>query len=52
LRRLLEEEPNLTIEEAALAASSWQLWGGCAHEEAFSTLSTMAERTSRAPPGL
>jgi hypothetical protein len=26
LRRLLEEDANLMIEEAALAASAWQLW--------------------------
>jgi hypothetical protein len=47
LLRLLEEDENLTIEEAALAASALSALGGRAHEEAASTLSAIAERASR-----
>ena len=47
LRRLLEEDEHLTIEEAALAASALAGLGGRGHEEAFSTLSALAERATR-----
>jgi hypothetical protein len=47
LLRLLEEDENLTIEEAVLAASALAALGGRGHEEAFSTLSAMAERATR-----
>jgi hypothetical protein len=50
LRRLLEEDPNLSIEEAALAASALASLGGRAHDEAFSTLSALAERATRQRP--
>jgi ribosomal protein S7 len=44
LRRLLEEDQNLTIEEdASLAASALAALGGRAHAEALSTLSALAE---------
>jgi hypothetical protein len=39
LLRLLEEDENLTIEEAVLAASALAALGGRGHEETFSTLS-------------
>jgi hypothetical protein len=38
---------NLTIEEAALAASALAALGGRGHEQAVSTLAAMAERASR-----
>jgi hypothetical protein len=41
LRRLLEEDENLTVEEAALAAL-----GGRTHHEALSTLSALAEQAT------
>jgi hypothetical protein len=44
LRRLLEEDENLTIEDASLAASALAALGGRAHAEALSTLSALAER--------
>jgi hypothetical protein len=47
LCRLLEEDENLTVEEAALAASALAALGGRAHEEAVSTLSAVAERATR-----
>jgi hypothetical protein len=47
LQRLLEEDENLTIEEAMLAASALGALGGRAHEEAFSTLSALAKRAMR-----
>jgi len=48
LLRLLEEDPHVTIDEAALAASSLAALTGVAHEEATLTLRVMAERaTSR-----
>jgi hypothetical protein len=47
LLRLLEEDENLTIEEAALAASALAALGGRGHEEAFSTLSALAAKTIR-----
>jgi hypothetical protein len=49
LLRLLEEDENLTIEEAVLATSALAALGGRGHEEAFSTLSGMAERATRRP---
>jgi hypothetical protein len=47
LLRLLEEDEHLTIEEAVLAASALAALGGRGHEEAFSTLSALAERATR-----
>lgn len=47
LRRLLEEDEMLTIEEAALAASALAALGGRGSDEALSTLSAMAERATR-----
>jgi hypothetical protein len=47
LRRLLEEDQNLTIEDASLAASALAALGGRAHAEAMSTLSAMAEPRGR-----
>jgi hypothetical protein len=47
LRRLLEEDQNLTIEDASLAASALAALGGRAHAEALSTLSALAERATR-----
>jgi hypothetical protein len=48
LLRFLEEHPHLTIEEAALAASSLIALTGASYEEAAATLRAMAERaTSR-----
>jgi hypothetical protein len=49
LLRLLEEDENLTIEEAMLAASALAALGGRGHEQGFSTLSDMAERATRQP---
>ena len=46
--RLLGEQPDVTIDEAALAAASRVALTGVAHEEAAQTLRAMAERaTSR-----
>jgi hypothetical protein len=42
--RLLEEQPDVTIEEAALAASSLIALTGASYEEAATTLRAMAER--------
>jgi hypothetical protein len=47
LRRLLEEDESLTIEEATLAASALAALGGRGQEEAHATLSAMAERATR-----
>jgi hypothetical protein len=47
LRRLLEEDESLTIEEAAMAASCLSSLGGPSHEEAFGMLAAMAERATR-----
>jgi hypothetical protein len=47
LLRLPEEDENLTIEEAILAASALAALGGRGHEEALSTLSALAERATR-----
>jgi hypothetical protein len=49
LLRLLEEDENLTIEEAALATSALAALGGRGHEQAVSTLSALAERATRQP---
>jgi hypothetical protein len=48
LLRLLEEDPALTIEEAALAAAGLIALTGVGHQEAAATLRAMVERaTSR-----
>ena len=44
LRRLLEEHPDLTIEEAALAASCLVALPGAGYREATQTLKAMAEK--------
>jgi hypothetical protein len=49
LRRLLDEDENLTIDEAALAASALSVLGGRGQAEALSTLSAMAERATSQP---
>jgi hypothetical protein len=47
LRRLLEEHPDLTIEEAALAASCLVALPGTGYREAAQTLKAMAETATR-----
>jgi hypothetical protein len=47
LLRLLQEDENLTIEDAGLAASALAALGGRGHAEALATLSAMAERATR-----
>jgi hypothetical protein len=47
LRRLLEEDELLSIEDAALAASALAALATRSHEQAVSTLSAMAERATR-----
>jgi hypothetical protein len=47
LRRLLEEDESLTIEEAAMAASCLSALGGPSHGEAYGMLAAMAERATR-----
>jgi hypothetical protein len=47
LRRLLEEDDRLTIEEATMAASCLAALGGPSHEEAYGMLLAMAERATR-----
>ena len=47
LRRLLEEDESLTIEEATMAASCLSALGGPSHEEAYGMLGAMAERATR-----
>jgi hypothetical protein len=48
LRRLLDEDPDITIHEAALAASALAALPGAGYLEAVGTLKAMAERaTSR-----
>ena len=47
LRRLLEEDEQLTIEEAGFATSALAALGGRAHGEALAALSGMAERATR-----
>ena len=49
LRRLLEEDELLTIEEAALAASALTALGGRGQGEALAALSAMAECATRQP---
>jgi hypothetical protein len=49
LRRLLEERPQTTIEEAALAASSLAALAGPAHAQAYAVLSGMAETATGGP---
>jgi hypothetical protein len=44
LQRLLEEDPDLTIQEAGLAASSLLALPGGGYQEAVQTLRAMAER--------
>ena len=46
LLRLLEEQPDVTIEEAALAAACLVALTGGAYEEATATLRAMAETAS------
>jgi hypothetical protein len=47
LSRYLEEHPDATIEEAALAASCLAALPGTAHQEAAQTLRAMAERATK-----
>jgi len=47
LRRQLEEDDSLTIEEAAMAASWRSTLGGPSNEEAYGMLAAMAERATR-----
>jgi hypothetical protein len=47
LLRFLEEHPEATIEEAALAASCLAALPGAGFDEAAQTLNAMAERASR-----
>jgi hypothetical protein len=47
LLRFLEEHPDVTIEEAALAASSLVALTGVGYQEAAQTLRAMAERATR-----
>ena len=47
LERLLEEDERLSIEEAAVAASSLAALGGRGHREALAALSAMAEKATR-----
>ena len=46
LLRLLQEDENLTIEDAGLAASALAALGGRGHAEALATLSAMAGRAT------
>jgi hypothetical protein len=46
LLRLLEEKPDVTIEEAALAASSLAALTGPGYDEAAQTLRAMAEKAA------
>jgi hypothetical protein len=46
LRRLLDEDRNLTVDQAVLAVSALASLGGRGHEEAHATLAAMAERAS------
>jgi hypothetical protein len=47
LLRLLEEHPDVTIEEAGLAASCLIALTGARYQEAVQTLGAMAERATR-----
>jgi hypothetical protein len=51
LRRLLEEDDSLTIDEATLAVSALAVLGSRAHGEALSTFSAMAERATNRRTG-
>ena len=51
LRRLLEENESLTIEEATMAASCLSALGGQSHDEALGMLSAMAECVSQGGRG-
>ncbi len=51
LRRLLDEDAHLTIEEAALAASALAALGGRGHPEALSALSAVAGQATRRRAG-
>ncbi len=46
LRRLLDEDPSLSLDEAASAASALAALGGRGHAEALSILQAMAERAT------
>ena len=46
LRRLLDEDPSLSLEDAASAASALAALGGRGHAEALSILQAMAERAT------
>jgi hypothetical protein len=47
LQRLLEEHPDMTIEEAALAASCLVALPGAGYGEAAQTLKAMAETATK-----
>jgi hypothetical protein len=47
LRRLLDDDPNLTIDEAVLAASALAALGGRGHEQAVWTLTALTEKASK-----
>jgi hypothetical protein len=47
LQRLLEDDPDLTIERASLAASCLIALPGAGYREASQTLQAMAERATR-----
>jgi hypothetical protein len=47
LRRLFDEHPGVTIEEAALAASALAALGGPGHEDAAAALASLTARVSR-----
>jgi hypothetical protein len=47
LQRLLEERPDVTIEEAALAAACLVALPGAGYREAAQALKAMAERATR-----
>jgi hypothetical protein len=47
LRRLLEEDESLAIEEATMAASCLSALGGPSHEEAYGMLAAIADRATR-----
>jgi hypothetical protein len=47
LQRYLEEHPDVTIEEAGLAASCLLALSGASYQQAVETLRAMAERASR-----
>jgi hypothetical protein len=46
LQRLLDEHPDVTIEEAALAASALASLGGRAHDDAAASLLATTKRVS------